>query len=167
MHRLVGKRFRSLCRTFHFVLLSFGETISEEEIRLGNMVLHSSATAEYTLNLTTEFHIRHKDKILLGYGDLQIPYCNEMYDKDWDWIPTDRPDEESSVFDVLSRKIAGDLEGHQITRVEQAPWGDIVLFFSNGYVLETFVAVSRNQELWTLTDNKTGEATVFSCPDPA
>ena len=167
MHRLKEKEFRSLGRMFHFVLFSFGQTISAEEIRLGSIVLHSAATAEYTLQLTTEWHIRHKDRIILASGDLVIPFCDDQYENDWDWIPTDRPDEESSVFDVLRREISNALEGHRVTRVEQAPWGDIALTFSNGYVLETFVAASRNQEQWTLTNNQTGEQTVFTCPDPA
>ena len=161
MERLQSKKFRMMFRVLDMLCISFGKTVRTEEIRIADQVLHRRTIPEFSLHLQTHWRFRNGDTILLGSRDIYYPFSKDIDEDSWDYSETNRPDCESSVFDVVSKQVSAALKKQYVTCSTITPYGDIRIEFSNGYVFEAFVPDSTKKEEWRLIDNNTDEHFVF------
>ena len=148
-------------RVLDMLCLNFG-TDYRKIIKLGNHVLSDKVYPTYSLHLQTQWRFLHDNNILLGSRDIYKPYSDTIDESAWDYSETDRPDDESSVFDVVSKQLSRNLAGHYVTQCEQSPFGDIHITFSNGYAFEVFIPASYQDEEWRLIDFPADEHLIFN-----
>ena len=160
MNRLLNKPFHSMHRVLDMLCLNFGNDY-RKIVSIGKHVLSDTVYPTHSLHLQTQWRFVHDDKILLGSRDIYKPYSNTINESEWDYSITDRPDNESSLFDILSKQLSQNLFGHYVTQCEQSPLGDIRITFSNGYVFEVFIPASYQDEEWRLIDFSEDEHLIF------
>ena len=160
MDRLLNKSFHSMHRIADMLCLNFGNDL-RKTIRLGKCVLSDRVYPAYSLHLQVQWRLIHNNKILLGSRDIYKPYSATVDESEWDYSLTGRPDDESSLFDVVSKQLTKNLLGHYVTQCEQSPFGDIRITFSNDYVFEIFIPASYQDEEWRLIDFSTDEHLIF------
>lgn len=71
-----------------------------------------------------------------------------MYEDGWDYDVLNRPDEESSIFDVVVKELSEELANVTVTNVEFSPLSDLRIDFSSGACFETFTPSMRKEEEW-------------------
>ena len=147
-------------RAMDMLCLNFGETFQEKIVRIGNQVISRKVFPEYSLHLQTQWRFICDNQIILGSRDIYTPFSDNAGD-DWDYAPQGRPDTDSSIFDVVSKRLAQDLTGHYVVKSTLSPFGDIFIQFSNGYRFEAFIPASAKDEEWRLIDSKSDEHLVF------
>lgn len=160
MKRLINTPFHSMHRVMDMLCLNFGATYREKAITIGSQIIQTQAWSTYSLHLPTQWRFINQGHIILGSRDVYSPFSAGVND-DWDYIPDDRPDEESSVFDVVSREISIALQGTYVVDCSVSPVGDIRIVFSNGYVFETFVPSCVQDEEWRFIDFSEDEHIIF------
>ena len=161
MDRLQHKKFRTMFRVIDMLCISFGQTVRSEEIRIADQIIHRRTIPEFSLHLQTHWRFRDGDTILLGSRDIYHPYSQDIDEDNWDYAETNRPDCESSVFDVVSKQVSAALKKQYVTSSSMTAYGDIRIEFSNGYVFEAFVPDSTKTEEWRLIDTNSGDHIVF------
>lgn len=109
--------------------------------------------SEFSLHLQTQWRFRNNDTILLASRDIYEPY-NQNVAEDWEYDIIGRPDNESSIFDVLSKRFSLQMQNAIITECYLSQTNDITILFSNGVVFEQFTSTSQKCEEWRLIDYK-------------
>jgi len=160
MDRLLNKSFHSMHRVVDMLCLNFGNDL-RKIVRLGEHTLSDKVYPAYSLHLQTQWRFVHNNSILLGSRDIYRPYSATIDESEWDYSLIGRPNEESSLFDVVSKQLTENLSGHYVTSCEQSSFGDIRIVFSNGYVFEAFIPASYQDEEWRLIDFTTDEHLIF------
>lgn len=160
MNRLILKPFHSMHRAVDMLCLNFGNDL-RKTISIGTHILSDAVYPAYSLHLQVQWRFIHNSKIILGSRDIYKPYSDEIDEDEWDYSQVGRPDDESSVFDVISRQIAQALAGHYVTQCNLSPMGDIRITFSNGYIFEVFIPASYQDEEWRLIDFSNDEHLIF------
>ena len=161
MVRLQNKKFRMMFRVIDMLCINFGKTVSTEEIRIADQLIHRRTIPEFSLHLQTHWRFRDGDTILLGSRDIYHPFSKGIDEDCWDYAETNRPDCESSIFDVVSKQVSAALKKQYVTSSTMTAYGDIRIDFSNGYVFEAFVPDSAKQEEWRLIDHNADEHFIF------
>ena len=160
MDRLLNKSFHSMHRHMDMLCLNFGNDL-RQIVSIGERILSDRVYPAYSLHLQTQWRFIHNSNILMGSRDIYTPYSSIVDATKWDYSISNRSDEESSVFDVICKKLSKNLLGHYVTQCEQSTFGDIRITFSNGYVLEVFIPASQQDEEWRLIDISTNEHLIF------
>ena len=160
MKRLINTKFRGIFRVVDMMCVSFGDIISSQQIRVGGRTTHRNIP-QFSLHLQTQWRFRHGGTILLGSRDIYTPFSDHVDPENWDYSLTDRVDQESSVFDVVSKQISKELQDHRVVKSNMTAYGDILLEFSNGYLLEAFIPASAKEEEWRLIDTPADEHFIF------
>ena len=150
MNRLINTKFRTIFRVLDMMCINFGE-----------QTIYRSVMPEFSLHLQTQWRFRNGDTVLLGSRDIYTPFSEDVDTEDWDYSLIGRPDCDSSIFDVVSRQLASELKGHHVISSTMTPYGDILITFSNGYLLEVFIPTSAKEEEWRLIDCSSGEHFIF------
>ena len=132
----------------------------ERIIQIGDQVISQDVYPEYSLHLQTQWRFMHNEQIILGSRDIYEPFSDHV-DDNWDYIPQGRADEESSIFDVVSKDLICELTGHHVVQCTCSPAGDICIRFSNGYIFQVFIPASYQEEEWRLIDFKNDEHMIF------
>ena len=148
-------------RVLDMLCISFGNTVRTEEIRIADQVIHRRTIPEFSLHLQTHWRFRDGDTILLGSRDIYHPFSKDIDEDSWDYSEANRPDCESSVFDVVSRQVSAALRKQYVTSSSMTAYGDIRIEFSNGYIFEAFVPDSTKREEWRLIDTNKDTHFVF------
>ena len=164
MNRLINKPFHSMHRILDMLCLNFGNDL-QKTVSLGNHILSDRVYPAYSLHLQVQWRFIHNGRILLGSRDMYKPYSAAIDESEWDYSLTDRPDDESSLFDVMSKQLTKNLLGHYVLHCEQSSLGDIRITFSNGYVFEVFIPASYADEEWRLIDFSKDEHLIFHDAD--
>ena len=159
MNRLIGQPFHSMHRAMDMLCLNFGNTW-DERIRNVHSRMLLFRYPEYSLHLQVQWRFTFENRILLGSRDIYEPFSKDV-GEDWDYDEMDRPDEESSIFDVVHKQVAQALLGHHVTECIVSPLGDIRIVFSNGYIFEVFIPASYQTEEWRLIDFPKDEHLIF------
>ena len=159
MNRLINQPFHSMHRAADMLCLNFGNTWKEDTLQLPSRMLHLRFP-EYSLHLQVQWRFVFENRILLGSRDIYEPFSRNV-GEDWDYDIMDRPDEESSIFDVVHKQVAQALLGHCVTECTVSPLGDIRIIFSNGYIFEVFIPASYQTEEWRLIDFPKDEHFIF------
>ncbi len=157
--RLIGKRFNDISRAIDMLCLFLGENYTIKDVH-GQQV----DVAEFSLHFQTQWRFRKDSTILLASRDICESYCKDI-SEDWQFNLTDRPDEESSVFDVSVKSLFSKMQGAVVTDCFLSTVNDISIIFSNGVVFEQFMPSSQKDEEWRLIDYKRDEHIV--CYDEA
>jgi len=161
MKRLINEPFHSMHRVMDMLCLNFGQTCRNETISIGNRVISQRIFPVYSLHIQVQWRFIYQGTILLGSRDIYKPFSNDIDVDMWDYNPTNRPDCESSLFDVASRQVSEALTGHYVTDATVTQFGDVQLKFSNDYVFEVFIPASYKDEEWRLIDVIGNEHLVF------
>ena len=140
--------------------LNLGDTYRTETIAIGSQTISAKVWPAYSLHLQTQWRFTHQGRILLGSRDIYTPFSDSA-DEEWDYVPTDRPDDKSSIFDVVSKEISAVLLGERVVDCSVSPVGDIHIAFSNGYIFEAFIPSSIQDEEWRLIDFNKDEHIIF------
>lgn len=159
MNRLIGQPFHSMHRAADMLCLNFGNTREEKDLSIRGRILHT-VYPEYSLHLQVQWRFVYQNQLLLGSRDIYAPFSQDA-GGDWDYGPIGRPDSESSIFDVVSKRISQELLGHHVTGCSVSPVGDIRIVFSNGYTFEVFIPASYKDEEWRLIDFAKDEHLIF------
>ena len=159
MKRLINAPFHSMHRVMDMLCLNLGDTHRAETIAIGSQIISATVWPAYSLHLQTQWRFTHQCRVLLGSRDIYKPFSTE--DDDWDYIPTGRADEESSIFDVVSKEISDALQGTYIVDCTVSPIGDIHIIFSNGYEFEAFIPSSIQDEEWRFIDFQKDEHIIY------
>lgn len=160
MKRLINTPFYSMHRVMDMLCLNFGTVYRKKTIAIGPKVIDTAVWPTYSLHLQTQWRFTHNGRILLGSRDIYEPFSANV-DEDWDYTPNNRPDEKSSVFDVVSKAVSAALQGTQVTDCVVSPAGDIHIAFSNGYAFDVFIPASVQSEEWRLIDFSKDEHIIF------
>lgn len=160
MNRLINKPFHSMRRVADMLCLNFGNDF-RKTVSIGTHILSDKVYPAYSLHLQVQWRFVHDNQILLGSRDIYTPYSWEIDESEWDYSQVGRPDEESSVFDVVSRQITQALTGHYVTHCNLSSLGDIRITFSNSYIFEVFIPASVQEEEWRLIDFAKDEHLIF------
>lgn len=163
MNRLIGQPFLGMNRAIDMLCLNFGIAWKEETIQRRGKVFHMRCP-DYSLHLQVQWRFVHQDQILLGSRDIYEPFSQDV-GEDWAYDLIGRPDSESSIFDVVSRRISQELLGQHVTDCSVSPVGDIRIVFSNGYTFEVFIPASYKEEEWRLIDFAKDEHLIFMKPN--
>ena len=159
MNRLINQPFHSMHRAADMLCLNFGKTREERTIKIrGQNLLFRYP--EYSLQLQVQWRFVYQKQILLGSRDIYKPFSQDV-GEDWDYDPIGRPDSESSVFDVVSKRVSQELLEHHVVDCVVSPVGDIQITFSNGYTFEVFIPASYKDEEWRLIDFVKDEHLIF------
>ena len=159
MNRLINQPFHSMHRAADMLCLNFGNTWKEDTLQIRGRTLHRRFP-EYSLHLQVQWRFIYQNQILLGSRDIYEPFSQEV-GEDWDYDPIGRPNSESSVFDVVSKRVSQELLGHHPVDCAVSPVGDIRIVFSNGYIFEVFIPASYQDEEWRLIDFPKDEHLIF------
>ena len=159
MNRLIAQPFHSMHRAADMLCLNFGNTWEEKTLQLPSQTIQMRYP-EYSLHLQVQWRFILENRILLGSRDIYEPFSPDV-GEDWNYDEIDRPDEQSSIFDVVHKKVAQALLGHYVTECSVSPIGDIRIVFSHGYVFEVFIPASYQDEEWRLIDFPKDEHFVF------
>ena len=160
MKRLINAPFHSMHRVMDMLCLNFGATRRQEIIKIGSQIVAANVWPTFSLHLQTQWRFLFQNKIILGSRDIYKPYSADA-DDGWDYIPTGRPDDEGSVFDIVSKEVSTTLQGQHIVDCSVSPVGDIRIVFSNGYEFEAFIPSSIQDEEWRLIDFAKDEHIIF------
>ena len=161
MNRLINQPFHSIHRILDMLCLNLGETYRAETVSVGNQVISQQKWPAFSLHIQTQWRFIHNNKIILGSRDIYTPYSDKIDESEWDYSEVGRPDEESSIFDVVINQLTQSLLGHYVTQYDLSPMGDIRITFSNGYVFEVFIPSPHPEEYWRLIDFAKDEHFVF------
>lgn len=151
---LIGKKFNYISRAMDMLCLGIGEDYPFLS-RRGKTV----RGAEFSLHLQTQWRFTKAETLLLGSRDIYHPYRSDV-PEDWEYDLIGRPDNESSVFDVVKKQLEADLENAAITEASVSPLGDVHLVF-NGIVFDCFIPSREESEEWRLVDRNADLHTVF------
>ena len=140
MKRIIGLKVSDIFRCVDMLCLSFGQKIASED---------EDAVPEYRFHIQTQWRFVKGEHILLGSRDIYNSYVPEkMYENGWDYDVINRPDEESSIFDVVVKELSDELSNVTATNVGISPLGDLRIDFSSGSYFETFTPSMRKDEEW-------------------
>lgn len=161
MKRLINAPFQGMHRVIDMLCLNLGEIYQAKTIALGNRVISQNILPTFSLHIQTQWRFIHNNKIILGSRDIYTPYSGEIDEYEWDYSEVGRPDDESSVFDVVVKQLTKNLSGHFVTQCDLSPLGDIRIIFSNDYIFEVFIPASYQDEEWRLIDFSRDEHLIF------
>lgn len=152
---LLGKQFRSMHRACDMLCLNIGGEVMGENIK-GEKVTFP----EFSFHVQTQWRFVKNNQIKLTSRDIYTPFCNDV-PSDWDFDIFGRPENQSSIFDVVKEKQSRELQSCTITDFTISPLGDIKITFSDSSFFETFTSTSKKQEVWRFINFKTDEHIVF------
>ena len=148
LSKLINKPFNCISRAVDMLCLFLGDDYDFTSVD-GRTV----KVSEFSLHLQTQWRFRNNDTILLASRDIYEPY-NQNVAEDWEYDIIGRPDNESSIFDVLSKRFSLQMQNAIITECYLSQTNDITILFSNGVVFEQFTSTSQKCEEWRLIDYK-------------
>ena len=161
LSKLINKRFNCIGRAIDMLCLSFGDDYMHNTADRKTIVV-----AEYSLHIQAQWRFIENDKILLASQDIYEPYSKNVED-DWEYDIIGRPDCESSIFDVLSKRFSSKMQDAIVTECHLSKTNDITIRFSNGVVFEQFTSSSQKCEEWRLIDYKNNLHTICYDEDGA
>lgn len=143
IEKVIGSKFRWLRRAADMLSMSLGEDVKDNKGDVG---------PEFAFHIETQWRFIKNDSILLASRDIYIPYNEEIerFTEEWDYDEVGRPDEESSIFDVLSKDFEKHFEDAVVSSCVVTPIGDLKITFSNGIHFETFTPSMRKDYFWQL-----------------
>lgn len=158
MERIIGTKFHSIHRCVDMLCLNLGKTIK---------IVDGVKKPEYSFHIQTQWRFVKNERILLASRDIYIPHNQKLSEVEWDYDEMGRPDEESSIFDVLQKNFAENFSEAVVCEVAVNKLGDLKIVFSNGIYFETFTPSMRQDEFLRFLafdpedDNKTQQIGVF------
>ncbi|MBD5089280.1 MAG: hypothetical protein HDT30_10825 [Clostridiales bacterium] len=151
---LLNKKFNCISRASDMLCLFVGDDYTF--VSRGREI----NVADFSLHIQTQWRFTKDDAIILGSHDIYEPYSHSVPDN-WEYDIFGRKDEESSIFDVISKTLNVKMSNAIVLDVAVSTFGDIRIAFSNGVLFEAFTFASRKAEVWRLIDYKTHTHTVF------
>ena len=144
MQRIIGSAYHRIHRVLDMLCLG----------------LSCQCMPAYSLHIQTQWRLIYDHQIILASRDMYIPF-SETAGEDWDYSIQGRPDEESSVFDVVCRKVHHLMEGSFVTNCTVSEFGDLQISFSNNVLFQIFIPTSIRDEEWRLVDTIRDEHIIF------
>jgi len=139
MKRIIGSKFNSIFRCIDMLCLNFGSDTKDED---GNIV------PEYSLHFQTQWRFVKDEVIIVASRDIYIPNNPEIDIAEWDYDLIGRSDDESSIFDVVTKDLVKKLENATVKNFCVNAFGDLKIEFSNGIVFESFTPSAKKDEEW-------------------
>ncbi len=139
MKRIIGSKFNSIFRCLDMLCFNLGKDVQDNE---GNIV------PEYTFHIQTPWRFVNGERILVASRDICLPNNHEIDTDGWAYDLVGRPDDESSIFDVVAKEFPQIFGDATVTKVDVNAFGDLCIEFSNGITFETFTNSSRKDEEW-------------------
>ena len=158
--KLTNNNLVDLGRAVDMLWLSIGcpRTI---EIETAKGTIEREVT-DYAIHLQSAWRFVREGKILLASGDIYDPYDENLeYDNDWAWDTFGREDEQSSFFDVHSKKFIKEFLPLKIKNIYYTDTHDLHIDFDKGVYFDTFICWSRKDEFYRFIDHSTREHTVI------
>ena len=159
--KLTSNKLVNLGRAANMLWLNIGNPCTIELPRINGTVIKREVT-DYAIHLQCAWRFVKRGKVLLASGDIYDPYDENLdYDNDWAWDIIGRADEQSSIFDVLSKKFIKEFLPMKIKNIFYTDTHDLHIDFDKDVYFDTFIDWSRRDEFYRFLDNITGKHTVI------
>ena len=139
MKRVIDCKFNSIFRCMDMLCLNIGKDIKNKDGKI---------FPEFSFHIQTQWRFVRNGEILLASRDIYIPYNQELDESGWEYDIIGRPDDESSIFDVVKKKFDKLFSDSVVKEIDVSPLGDLKINFSNGIYFETFTPSMRKDEFW-------------------
>lgn len=139
MKRIIGAKFHSIHRVLDMLCLNFGNDVQEKD---GNTI------PEYSLHIQSQWRFVKGEAIIVASRDVYIPNNPQGVDDEWEYDLVGCPDDQSSIFDVVTKDFAKEFGNATVKNVDFNVFGDLKIEFSNGIIFETFTPSARKDEEW-------------------
>lgn len=140
-----GKSIHSIYRAADMLCLNIGEDI---EIELWKSV---QLGAEYSFHIQCPWVFRENSTLILGSSDIYVPY-NKNVSENWSYDEMNRPDNESSIFDVKIRQLKESYSEWIIEKCYVDINDNLNIIFNGNKIFQTFISSSVKDEYWRFID---------------
>ncbi len=147
INNLKNQNLVYICRAASMLCLGFGEKML---INIGGKQID---VCKYRVHIQCSWRvINPSHKILLAQNDIFEPKQNEEYTDDFDWDMKN-----NNLFDEKSKLWFDSLTNPYVIKVQIDYISDLIIEFSNGDILQTFIDASNDNECWRFFEsNSTG-----------
>lgn len=147
VRQILGANFHSIHRCVDMLCFNLGMDIFDKD---------KQSVPQYAFHIQTQWRFIKDHAILLASRDIYLPYSDHVSD-DWEYDLVGRPDNESSLFDVVAKYFSQQFQDSVVTDIDISPLGDLHITFSNGIYFETFTPSCRKDEFWRLLIENNGQ----------
>ena len=152
-----GLPLRNIVRIGDMLGLGMGNLIEREsayhKFKYGESKIVS--TGEYALHISCFYRLRCGNDIILGKEDRYQPshYLSNNPDFDWELFNDEQnvqyfDKQGNNRMDELISMKFNELDGFIIDKVAVNKFGDISIYFTNGFVIEAYADASDDSECW-------------------
>jgi hypothetical protein len=158
---LLNQQLQRIFRFEGFLCLQFGRLIESETRsprRLhrnenGEISAKKVLIGEYVLHLSEAYRISHQDEIILAQCDRYNPSTGvekraEAEGRTPDWEKDDFDAVGHNKLDETIGLRFRDLADVTVDAIDVSRFGDLVIKFANGFILETFSNSAQDDECW-------------------
>lgn len=141
IRKLCNKNLEYISRASSMLCLGFGKRIVTN-----NYVMEEKLeVCEYRLHIQCSWRVINdlKKQILFGNYDIFEPKQDDEYYENFNWDKKN-----NNLFDQKSESWIKYGKDILVTEIEVNELNDLRIYFSNGDVLETFIAGTNNNECW-------------------
>lgn len=135
-----GESFRSIGRAVDMCWLSFGQTIKVRDHK-GN----EKEKGAYALHLQCPWRIidEHTGVIVMASSDIYEPNSKLEWSEEFEWDVIG-----NNLFDEKAEKWNSEKNITCVSAVKITNFGDIEIRFSNGFLFNSFMNISLDEEGW-------------------
>ena len=150
----------NLGRAAGMLWLSIGEPRTIEVQSVNGTV--KKEVTDYAIHFQCQWRFVKEGKILLASHDIYNPYDKNLeWDDDWDWDVFGREKDQSSIFDVHSKRLINELLPLKIENIYYTDTYDLHIDFDKKICFDTFITISTKREFYRFLDHATREHTVI------